>query len=144
VTDAAGLGIGGVLQVWRDDIWEVAVFYSRQLKGAEQRYSATKLEALAVAATIEHFNYYLYEKQFVVYTDHKPLLSPRLKRFAFKLQHWMIQIEYLTGDSNTFAKALSREERKRTSENGPDVHLVVGDVAAQPPLEEEREKEEGE
>jgi len=45
--DASGLGIGGVLQVERDGRWEAAAFYSRQLRGAEQRYSATELEALA-------------------------------------------------------------------------------------------------
>ena len=87
VTDASGLGVGGVLQVKRNDQWEAAAFFSRHLKGAEQRYSATELEALALVATIQHFGYYLYGKQFVVYTDHKPLeqlttsekLNPRLR-----------------------------------------------------------------
>ena len=60
VTDASGLGVGGVLQVWRGDRWEAAAFYSRLLQGAEQRYSATELEALALVSTISHFAYYLY------------------------------------------------------------------------------------
>ena len=47
VTDVSGLGIGGVLQVKRGDQWEAAAFFSRQLRGTEQRYSATELEALA-------------------------------------------------------------------------------------------------
>jgi len=152
-TDASGLGVGGVLQVWREGKWEAAAFFSRQLRGAEQRYSATELEALAVAATVEHFNYYLYGKKFKVYTDHKPLvhlmssnrLNPRLRRISYKLQHWMLTLEYLSGESNTFADALSREERRgdrsRTTEENPDVHLVRGDVAAQPPREREEEKD---
>ena len=45
VTDASGLGIGGVLQVRRGEQWEAAAFYSRQIRGAEQRYSATELES---------------------------------------------------------------------------------------------------
>ena len=121
VTDASGLGIGGVLQVQRDGRWEVAAFFSRQLRGAEQRYSATELEALALVATIEHFGYYLYGRCFQVFTDHKPLvqlttfdrLNPRLRRFAFKLQHWMLEIVYLPGRDNTLADALSREERRQ-------------------------------
>jgi len=56
--------VGGVLQVWHEGKGEAAAFYSRQLRRAEQRYSATELEALAVAASVEHFNYYLYGKEF--------------------------------------------------------------------------------
>ena len=73
VTDASGLGIGGVLQVWREGRWEAAAFYSRQTRGAEQSYSTTELEALALVETVKHFSYYLYGKSFTVFTDHKPL-----------------------------------------------------------------------
>ena len=55
-TDASGLGVGGVLQVARRPLGG----YSRQLKGAEQRYSTTELEALALVSTITHFAYYFY------------------------------------------------------------------------------------
>ena len=60
VTDASGRGIGGVLQVQRVEAWQPAAYYSRQLRGAEHRYSATELEALALVETIQHFGYYLY------------------------------------------------------------------------------------
>jgi len=121
VTDASGLGIGGVLQVRRNGQWEAVAFFSRQLKGAEQRYFATEMEALAMVATIEHFSYYLYGHQFVIYTDHKPLthildsdkLNPRLRRLGYKLQHWWVTIEYLLGQENGFADPLTREERPR-------------------------------
>jgi len=66
VTDASGLGIGGVLQVERDGVWEPAGFFSRQLRGAEQRYSATELEALAVVESVTHFAYYLYGHSFKI------------------------------------------------------------------------------
>ena len=87
VTDASGLGVGGVLQVWRDNRWEAAAFFSRQLQGAEQRYSTTELEALALVCTLQHFAYYFYGRKFIAYTDHKPLeqlmtsdrLNPRLR-----------------------------------------------------------------
>ena len=60
VTDALGRGIGGVLQVQRDEAWQSAAYYSRQLRGTEHRYSATELEALALVETIQHFGYCLY------------------------------------------------------------------------------------
>ena len=95
VTDVSGMGIGGVLQVQRDRRWEAAAFFSHQTMGAEQRYSATELEALAMVESIKHFGYYLYGESFTVFTDHKPLgqllsserLNGCLRRFAMKLQH---------------------------------------------------------
>jgi len=155
VTDASGLSIGGVLQVRRDDRWEAAAFFSRQLKGAEQRYSATEMEALAVVESINHFAYYLYGHQFDVYTDHRPLvhlldsekLNPRLRRLGYKLQGWMVNIQYLPGTENGFADALSREERSRTKEEEkknenreetPGCRLVRGDVEGAPPLKDRR------
>ena len=148
VTDASRLGIGGVLQVMREGEWQAAAYFSRQLKGPEQRYSATEMEALALVATVAHFNYYLYGRTFQPYTDHKPLtqllssehLNPRLRRFAIKLQHWMLEVCYLPGKDNSLADALSREERgykdrqkELTGEDLPDSYPLVGDVEEQPP-----------
>ena len=143
VTDASGLGIGAVLQVWRDEQWEAAAFFSRQIRGAEQRYLATELEALALVESVKHFSYYLYGRVFTAYTDHKPLcqlltsdrLNPRLRKIAMKMQHWLVSIEYLPGRENGFADALSREERKRVTPapQRTDVSLAVGDVGAPTP-----------
>ena len=127
VSDASGMGIGGVLQVHREGDWQPAAYFSRQLKGAEQRYSATELEALALAETVSHFAYYLYGHSFTAYTNHKPLeqllmstrLNPRLQRLSYKLQHWMLTIEYIPGAQNTLADALSREERARHHQHKP-------------------------
>ena len=129
--------------------WEAAAFHSRQLRGVEQRYSATELEALALVSTINHFGYYLYGREFIAYSDHKPLcqllssdrLNPRLKRLAYKLQHWLVKIEYLPGDRNGMADALSREERPRVQIakmaprdlQTPDASLASGDVGAPTP-----------
>ena len=162
VSDASGLGIGGVLQVRRDGEWTAAAYYSRQTRGAETRYSATELEALALVETVSHFSYYLYGHNFYAYTDHHALLSlknserlnGRLKRLALKLQPWRVDIQYLPGKDNQLADALSRQEwRYRESETssgagetadssgagGTDVGedtrslvLVLGDVKGQP------------
>ena len=155
VSDASGRGIGGVLQVRRDGEWWPAAYFSRQLRGAEHRYSATELEALALTETIRHFAYHLYGRPFQAFTDHKPLeqlttstkLNPRLSRLAFKLQEWMVTIEYLPGEQNTLADALSREERDLPHKSVPapvreeDVptagrRLAWGDVGQTPHIED--------
>ena len=120
VSDASGLGIGGMLQVWREGKREVATFYSRQTRGAEQRYFATKLEALTLVSTIQHFAYYLYGREFMAFTDHKPLchlmtsdrLNPRLSRLSFKLQHWLMRIDYSRQLQRDGGRAVERRETK--------------------------------
>ena len=137
VTDASGLGIGGVLLVEWDGKWEAAAFHSRHLRGAEQRYSATELEALALVSTIVNFGYYLYGHSFKIFTDHKPLvqlttsdrLNPRLRCLAFKLQHWMLEIVYLPGKENTLAEPYpEKKEAERTpiDQENPDIYLAGG------------------
>ena len=46
-TDTSAGGVGAVLNVVRDDKILPVAFFSKQLLGAEQRYSATELEGLA-------------------------------------------------------------------------------------------------
>jgi len=78
----------------------------------------TELEALALVETVRHFGYYLYGKEFVAYTDHKPLcalllfdrLNGRLRRLGMTLQHWLITIQYLPGEDNGMVDALARVE----------------------------------
>ena len=148
--DASGLGVGGVLQVWREGTWEAAAFFSRQLRGPEQWYSATELEVLALACKVSHFSYYLYGREFMAYTDHKPLcnlltsdrLNPRLRRIALKLQHWLVDVQYFPGNENWFADALSREERKRMSTDfdKTDTSLAAGDVGGPAPQEAHKQE----
>ena len=70
VTDASGFGLGAVLQVKRKDDLTAAAFYSRQTHGPERRYSASKLEALAVVESVRRYSPYFYGQKFVVFTDH--------------------------------------------------------------------------
>jgi len=110
--------LGAVLQVMRNDEWVAAAFYSRQTRGPERRYLASELEALAVVEAVKHFSPYLYGRPFTVFTDHKPLchlltsyhLNGRLKPLSTKLQPWMVTFQYLPGEENTLADAMSRQD----------------------------------
>ena len=97
--------------------------------------------------TVKHCAYYLYEKTFVPYTDHKPLcallssdrLNGRLRQLGMKLQHWLIQFEYLPGIENGLADALSREEQ--TCETGSNDGPQSGHEGSPLTVEEEPMRE---
>ena len=51
-TNASGSGVGACLHVTRKGQELPIAFYSRQLQGAEKRYSITELETLAIVAAL--------------------------------------------------------------------------------------------
>jgi len=74
-TDASGGGVGGCLHVVRDDKELPVAFFSRQLRGAERRYTVTELEALGIVESIRHFDHYLYGARVQVVTDHRACVA---------------------------------------------------------------------
>ena len=68
----------------------------------------------------------LYGKEFIAFTDYKPLcsllssdrLNGWLRWLEMKLQHWLVDIQYVPGEENGLAYALSREERKSVVKDG--------------------------
>ena len=116
--DASVLGISGVLCILRNEEEVPVAFYSRQTKNTERSYSATELVALALLCTIEHFSLYLFGKHFIIYTDHKALLSlmnsvhlnRRLHMISLKLQSWNFEIRHRPGKLNCVADLMSRSE----------------------------------
>ena len=116
-TDASGAGIGATLNVLRGGEELPAAFFSRQLQGAQKRYSATELEGLAIFKSVHFFAHFLYGRKFTVVTDHKALVSFLKSRTLNKRLHgWMLQllefdftILYRPGSQNQDADALSRQ-----------------------------------
>jgi hypothetical protein len=60
-------------QVDKDRNFYAILFASRQLKDHEKNYSPLLLKAAAAVWGMDVFNEYLQGKQFILYTDHKPL-----------------------------------------------------------------------
>ena len=116
-TDASGAGIGATLNVIREGEARPAGYYSKQLQGAQHRYSATELECLAIFKSVHHFAYYLFGSRFTVVTDHKALvaflhsrvLNRRLHGWLTQLMQFDFEIVYRPGAMNCDADALSRQ-----------------------------------
>jgi hypothetical protein len=116
-TDASGTGLGAMLSQLQDDGKEHVIAYaSRSLNQAEQNYSVTDQECLAIVWAIEHFHHYLELQPFEVVTDHSALKwlktskipKGRRARWMMKLQLYNFTIRHRPGKINTNADALSR------------------------------------
>ena len=76
-TDESSYGLEAVIMQKHspDEHWRPVAYASRTLSTAEQRYAQIEREALAICWGCEKFNYHLVGCEFVVETDHKPLVS---------------------------------------------------------------------
>ena len=118
-TDASSSGIGSVLlQPNKTDFRHYApvAYASRRLRAAELNYSTIEKEALGIYWALQKFEVYLYGREFVLQTDHKPLLylqqadklNPRLKRWALYIGLYNFKAEHISGADNHLADYLSR------------------------------------
>ena len=90
-------------------------FFSRKLNTAQQKYSVTEQELLAIVETLKEFKGMLWGQTITVYTDHKNLMqdalgltSDRVYRWRLLLEEYGPTIEYIKGIHNTVADAISR------------------------------------
>ena len=105
----------GVLNVVREGVEKPVSFYSKQLQGAERRYSASELEGLAVFRAVIFFAHY--GREFKIITDHKALvtmfkgkaLNRRIHGWALRLRDYDFEVVYRKGVANSNADGLSRQ-----------------------------------
>lgn len=91
-------------------------YWSRSLNQAENNYSTTERECLALVWGIQTLRPYLEYKWFTVYTDHAAFRwlltiadpSGRLTRWRLRLSEFDFVVVYKTGKINTQAEAMSR------------------------------------
>ena len=111
-TDASDVACGAVLLQDKRPI----EFYSKKFSPAEQRYSCHERETFGLVSAVLHFRHILIGEEFVVYTDHKPLVywlqrppvNERHARWMVKVQGLHFTIKYVEGAYNFVADVLSR------------------------------------
>ena len=69
-TDASDKGISGVLFQMVNSSKKPVAYYSRRLNSAEESYSATDREMLAIIASLKYFRHYVSGLEFSVLMDH--------------------------------------------------------------------------
>ena len=71
--DASPHGVGACLMHVIDGVEKPVAFASCTLSVAEQNYAQVEREALGIIFGVKRFNQYLYDREFILATDHRPL-----------------------------------------------------------------------
>lgn len=116
-TDASLEGIGAVLKQTQPNGEEKPVaYFSKKLNDVQRRKKAIYLECLAIKEAIKYWQYWLIDKSFIVYSDHKPLENLNIKsrpdedlgELTYYLSQYDFRIKYAPGKDNLEADCLSR------------------------------------
>ena len=111
-TDASNQGLGAVLSQNNHP----CLFISRTLNKAEEKYTTSEKELLAIVWAMKRLRQYLLGKKFKIQTDHRALVwlhnvkdpSSRLLRWRLRMEEYDYEIEYVKGKENKVADCLSR------------------------------------
>ena len=115
--DASETEVGDALIQDYDDGRFPVAYTSKKLLPRERNYSVIERECLAIVYAVKKFQKYLYSKEFILHTDHRPLSyiqkpkmeSGRIMRSALFLQNYKFRIEAIKGSENIAANYLSRQ-----------------------------------
>lgn len=130
--DGSQVGIGAVMFVKRADKLLLGGFFSAKLKTHHSRWLPCELEALSIAASIQHFAPYIRESLNTtqILTDSKPCVqafqkmirgefstSARVATFLSALSEFNVQLHHISGQMNLPSDFHSRNPRDCSSES---------------------------
>ena len=127
--DASYFAMGAVLGQKDEKVFKAIYYASKTFNEAQQNYSTTKKEMLAIIFACENFRPYILGSHVVIHTDHaaikylmaKKKAKPRLIRWVLLLQEFDLEIKYKKGCDNVIADHLSRVEKPTVQEEGREI-----------------------
>lgn len=73
VSDASNTTVGATLQQFVDNEWQPLAFFFKKLSLTETKYGTYDRELLAIYLAVKHFRHMVEGRDFVIFTDHKPI-----------------------------------------------------------------------
>ncbi|GFY14096.1 transposable element Tcb2 transposase [Trichonephila clavipes] len=130
-TDASDKAVGGSLMQLCQNKWEPVAFLSVKLSKSQQKWSTYDRELLAIYISVKRFRHMLEGRDFIIYTDQKPLMyafmqnpdkcSPRQWRHLDFISQFSTDVRHINGTHNAVADALSRIEVNQISNSFLDL-----------------------
>ncbi|XP_039306036.1 uncharacterized protein LOC113003495 isoform X1 [Solenopsis invicta] len=150
-TDACLIGVGAVLkQVQPDGKEKPVAYFSKKLNEAQKKKKAIYLECLTIKEAVKYWQYWLINKSFTVFSDHKPLENMNLKSrtdeelgdLTYYLSQYDFKIKYAPGKENLEADCLSRNPVLSENENEDEQLKVVNSITLKEILTDQTKNEE--
>ena len=127
-TDACQYAIGATLQQDHGNGLQPVAYRSKKLSPAERNYDTREKEFMALFDACSYWRHYLHSEQpFTLRTDHEslkycktmPNLTGRMARWMEKMADFDYKLEYIPGEKNVVADALSRRSDLADPEDAP-------------------------
>ena len=127
--DASDFAMGAVLGQKDEKVFKAIYYASKTFNEAQENYSTTEKEMLAIVFACEKFRPYILGSHVVIHTDHaaiKYLMAKkeaklRLIIWVLLLQEFDLEIKDKMGSDNVIADHLSRVEKPTVQEKGREI-----------------------
>ena len=127
--DASDYAMGAVLGQRTEKILKVIYYATKNFNEAQENYSTTENEMLAMVFACEKFRPYILGSHVIVHTDHATIkylmakkdAKPRLIKWVLLLQEFNLEIKDKKGNDNVKADHLSRLEKPTEDEKGIEI-----------------------